>query len=114
MKGTLLGIGLMVMAAVMMGCTDSIVPCTEDVDCEWDWGWYDDDAGMSAEGWWDVSLTCTGPHPQDYCEELLSWLPPLDWLPFGLEEWIKLPDCEELYGDLPEDTGTCEVDYGWW
>ena len=39
MRGTLLSVILMIIGAVMMGCTDNIIPCTEDVDCVMDWGW---------------------------------------------------------------------------
>lgn len=113
MRGTLLAVVLMILAAVMMGCTDSIVPCTTDEDCQWDWGW-DDEGDRDADWWEGPQATCSGPHPLDYCNELLSYIPPLEWLPFGIGNWIKLPDCEALYGELPEETKTCDVSYGWW
>ena len=62
----------------------------------------------------DMEMVCNmGVSPLEKCERLMSYIPPLDWLPFG--DWINLPDCEALYGDLPEDTGTCESSWGgWW
>ncbi len=114
MRRTLLVTLLMMIAAMMMGCTDSIVPCTEDIDCEWDWGWGDSRAAHGDNDWGGYDLTCSGPHPLDYCLAMLEYLPPLDWLPFGIGDWIKLPDCEALYGELPPETGTCESNWGWW
>lgn len=113
MRGTLLSVGLMLIAAVMMGCTDSIVPCTEDVDCQWDWGWSDGDA---AKWGGDYGMVCNlEVSPLERCEEMMAYLPPLDWLgdwlPFG--DWFIFPDCAELYGGLPEGTGTCESSWGW-
>ena len=49
--------------------------------------------------------------PLEMCEEMfsyLNWLP--DWLP--ILDWIILPDCTELYGGLPDGTGTCESSWG--
>lgn len=113
MRGTLLSVILMFVAAVMMGCTDSIVPCTEDVDCEFDWGYAD---GAADHGGGDYSMVCNlEVSPLETCEEMMAYLPPLDWLgdwiPFG--DWILLPDCTELYGGLPAETGTCESSWGW-
>jgi hypothetical protein len=109
MRRMLLGTALLLVAAVMMGCTDSIIPCTEDVDCQIDWGWGDSDA---AHGGGDFGMVCNlEVSPLEMCEEMLSYLPPLDWLPFG--DWILLPDCQELFGSLPEGTGTCESSWGW-
>ncbi len=47
--------------------------------------------------------------PLEACEEMMAYMPPLDWLPFG--DWIHPPSCEELYGDLPEGTGSCESSF---
>ena len=115
MRGMLWSSVLLIIAAAMMGCTDSIVPCTEDVDCEWDWGWGGDNA--AAHDWQMPSMVCNlEVSPLQKCEEMLSYLPPLDWLldwlPIG--DWIVIPDCEELYGELPPGTGTCESSWGWW
>jgi hypothetical protein len=106
MRGTLLSIILMIVAAGMMGCTDSIIPCTDDVDCEMDWGWGGEN---DAASWGE--MTCSGPHPLEACEDMLSyldWLP--DWLP--ILDWIVLPDCTELYGGMDPATGTCESSWG--
>ena len=113
MRGKLLSVILMFIAAGMMGCTDSIVPCTEDVDCQWDWGPHDSDAASWDRGF---DMVCNlEVSPLQRCEEMMAYLPPLDWLgdwiPFG--DWLLLPDCAELYGSLPEGTGTCESPWGW-
>ena len=110
MRGTLLSIILMIIAAVMMGCTDSIVPCTEDVDCQWDWGWGDSDA---ASWGGDYGMVCDlGVSPLERCEEMMAYLEYLpDWL--SIVDYIILPDCTELYGGLPEGTGTCGSSWGW-
>ncbi len=113
MRRTLPVVVLMLLAtAVMMGCTDSIVPCTTDEDCTMDWGWGDKDAAGHPGP--DIEMVCNmDVSPLEKCEKMMSCIPPLDWLPFG--DWINLPDCEALYGDLPEDTGTCESSWGdWW
>ena len=105
MRGALLSAILLVIAAAMMGCTDSIVPCTENADCEFDWGWGDE--GDATHVWEGLSMVCNlEVSPLERCEEMMAYLPPLDWLPIG--DWIMLPDCTELYGGLPEGTGTCE------
>jgi hypothetical protein len=102
---------LMITAAVMMGCTDSIIPCTDDVDCEWDWGY----EGESNPHDWggDYGMVCDLDYsPLQMCEDMLGyldWIP--DWLP--ILDWIILPDCVELYGGLPEGTGTCQSSWGW-
>ena len=109
MRGMLLSSVLMIIAALMMGCTDSIIPCTDDVDCEMDWGWGDRDADWGGGDWdWgDWGMVCNmDVTPLEKCERLMDFIPPLDWLPFG--DWINIPDCEELFGGLPADTGTCE------
>jgi hypothetical protein len=115
MRGTLLSVILMIIAAVMMGCTDSIVPCTEDIDCQWDWGW-EGDSDRGADWGGDYGLYCNlEVSPLEECEEIMSYvgwiLEWVDWIPIG--DWILLPDCTELYGGLPEGTGTCDISWGW-
>jgi hypothetical protein len=109
MKGSLLCAAVLLVATMMMGCTDSIIPCTVDEDCAIDWGWYDNGA---AHGGGDIGMVCNlEVSPLERCNEMMAYLPPLDWFPFG--DWIVLPDCEELFGGLPEETGTCESSWGW-
>lgn len=109
MRRKLLGVALMIIPAVMMGCMN-VTPCTEDADCVIDYGWGDGDKD-SAHGWERPSMECNlDVSPLEACEEMMAYLPPLDWLgnwlPFG--DWIVIPDCTDLYGDLPEETGSCE------
>ncbi len=110
MRGTILGAVLLIAAVAMMGCTDSIIPCTTDEDCVIDWSWGDNEAAH--HDWDGPSLVCNqGYSPLEMCQEMVSyldWLP--DWLPFL--DWIMVPDCDELYGALPEGTGTCESSWG--
>ena len=111
MRRTLLGIALMIIPAMMMGCMD-VTPCTEDADCVIDFGWGDwgDNDRDSAHDWEMPSMECNlGVSPQEACEEMMDYMPPLDWLPFG--DWITIKDCEEIYGNLPEDTGSCESSF---
>lgn len=110
MRGALLSVILMMVAAVMMGCTDSIIPCTSDEDCVIDWGWGQSEA---AHGGGDYGMVCNlEVSPLEECEGMLAyleWIP--DWLP--IMDWILLPDCTELFGALPEGTGTCQSSWGW-
>jgi hypothetical protein len=109
MRRTLLGVALMIIPAMMMGCMD-VTPCTDNEDCVIDFGWGDDDRD-SAHRWEMPSMECNlEVSPLEACEQMMDYLPPLDWLPFG--DWIMIKDCEEVYGDLPEDTGTCETSWG--
>ena len=100
MRGAFLIAILMIISAVMMGCTDSFVPCTEDADCAMDWGPSANDATWEGPG-----LVCNlEVSPQDRCNEMfgfLEWLP--EWLP------IPLPDCSTL----PTEPGVCESSFGW-
>lgn len=115
MRATLLSAILLLMAAGMMGCTDSIMPCTvetQDVDCAIDYGWDSKDGGHD---WEMPSMVCNPDYsPLEMCEDMLSyleWIP--DWLP--ILDWIILPDCTELYGPGTEfeGMGTCESSWGW-
>ena len=116
MRGMLWSAILLIIAAAMMGCTDSIMPCADDAECQLDWGWGGD--SQAAWDWQGPSMVCNMEvSPLARCEEMMSYLPPLDWLldwlPIG--DWIVIPDCTELY-DLPEydGMGTCESTWGWW
>ena len=100
MRKSLLGAALFIVAAVMMGCTDSFIPCTEDADCAMDWGFGENDAAWDGGG-----MVCNlQVSPLERCEEILAYL---DWLP----EWlpIPLPDCSSL----PAEPGVCESSWGW-
>ena len=113
MKGKILGAVLLIAAAAMMGCTDSIMPCATDDDCTINWGPGDSEA---AHDWEGPNLVCnTDYSPLEMCEDMLSyldWLP--DWIPFM--DWIILPDCTELYGEGTEyyGMGTCGSSWGPW
>ena len=108
MRGTLLSLILLIAAAGMMGCTE-VTPCMTDEDCELDFSWGDRDSDWGG-GWDGPMMVCNlGVSPLEACEEMMEYMPPLDWLPFG--DWISPPSCEELYGDLPEDTGSCESSF---
>jgi hypothetical protein len=111
MRGMLLSTMLMIVAAVMMGCTDSIVPCTVDEDCQIDWSWGDD--GAATHGGGDIGLVCNlEVSPLEKCEEMVAHLTELIAM-LDLGDWITLPDCAELYGGLPDGTGTCDISMDW-
>ena len=81
---------LLIISAVMMGCSDMFTPCTEDPDC-------------TIDGY-DVGMTCNPDiSPQAQCEEMFGWV--LDILPIPIE----IPICE----DLPTDPGVCESSWSW-
>jgi hypothetical protein len=111
MRGTLLSIILMIIGAVMMGCTDDIMPChveTEDVDCAVDWGWDENDA---ADHGGDYSMYCNmETSPLEECQEMAAYLDYLpDWLPIQITI-----DCSEFEEMGPEDGwGVCDSDWGW-
>jgi hypothetical protein len=112
MRVALLSVILMIIGAVMVGCTDNIIPCTVDEDCVMDWGWGGGDSDAADWGG-DFGMVCNmDVSPLEECQEMLSYLDHIpDWLP--ILDWIRLPDCVELYGDLPEDTGVCDSSWGW-
>ena len=105
MRGTLLSIILMVIGAVMMGCTGNITPCqeeTQDVDCAMDFGWGDSDA---ADWGGDFGMVCNiDVSPMEECEQMASYL---DFLPDFLPIDINI-DCSE-YADMGVGSGwgTC-------
>jgi hypothetical protein len=99
MKKTLLGVSLMIVAAVMMGCMDSFTPCTTDEECTIDFPFGENSAAFEGPG-----MVCNlDLSPQDKCDEMFGWL--VD-LPFPI--LIPIPDCSEL-SDVP---GVCEIDFG--
>jgi len=104
MRKTLLSAILLIAAAGMVGCMD-VTPCTVDEDCAMDFGWGDRDSDWG-DGGGSFMVCNLDVSPLEACEEMMGFLPPFDFLPFG--DWIQLPDCTELYGDLPEGTGSCE------
>lgn len=108
MRTALLSIILMITAAVMMGCTDDIVPCTVDEDCQIDWGLAENDA---AHGGGDYGLVCnTDVSPLEECEEMAAYLDYLpDWLPIEITI-----DCSEFTDMGPESgLGVCDSSWGW-
>jgi len=108
MRVTLLSIILMIIGAVMMGCTDSIIPCQTDADCEMDWGPGGDSDAADWGG--DFGMVCTDVTPLDECEQMASYL---DFLPDFLPIDISI-DCSE-YADMGEGSGwgTCGSSWGW-
>lgn len=114
MRVTLLSIILMIIGAVMMGCTDNIIPCTEDVDCQMDWGWGDGDS--DAAHWdGDFGMVCNmDVSPLEECQQMLAYFDYIpDFLP--IKDWINLPDCDALYEDMGPGmgTGVCDTSWGW-
>ena len=98
MSRTLLGVILMIVAAVVMGCTDSFIPCASDEECTLEFG------GDSGSADWEApGMVCNlDVSPQEKCNDLFGSLPSFDWLP------IPLPDCDSL----PADGGVCESSWG--
>ena len=87
MRGMLLSAMLMIIAAMMMGCGDSIIECAGPEDCTIDGH--------------DVGMVCNlEVSPQERCDEMFGWLPPIDWLPIP----IPMPDCESM----STTPGVCE------
>ena len=98
MRGAFLTAILMIIAAAMMGCTDSFIPCSSDEECTLDWGMSENDAAWDGPG-----MVCNlEVSPQERCNEIFGFLPDLDWLP------IPLPDCDSL----PAEPGVCESSWG--
>ena len=100
MRGTLLSIILMTIAAVMIGCTGDIISCTEDAECAIDMG------GFGPE----IPVVCdTTVTPQQKCEDMYGWM---DGLPFPIEIPFPLPipDCTDLTS-YPDTGGVCEVSF---
>ena len=99
----------MVIGAVMMGCTDNIIPCqekTQDVDCAMDFGWGDSDA---ADWGGDYGMVCNmDVSPLEECEQMMSYL---DFLPDFLPIDISI-DCTEFEGK-DEGWGVCGSSWGW-
>lgn len=111
MRATLLGVILIIIGAVMMGCTDDIMPCqeaTQDVDCAVDWGYPGMDA---ARHHGDYSMYCNmETSPLEECEEMAAYL---DYIPDFLPIDITI-DCSEFEGMGPGDGyGVCDSDWGW-
>ena len=101
MRGALLSIVLMIIAAVMMGCTGDIIPCTEGgEECAIDTGGFDLPIPMVC----DMTVTA-----QQKCEDMYGWM---DELPFPIEIPFPLPipDCSDLDA-YPDTGGVCEIDF---
>lgn len=91
MRKVLLGTVLLIIAAVMMGCGDSIVPCAEDAECMIDTGGH----GL------DIDMVCNlQVSPQERCDEMYGWM---DGLPIPIP--IPIPNCDEM----STTPGVCEV-----
>jgi hypothetical protein len=111
MRVTLLSIILMVIGAVMMGCTDNIIPCTvatEDVDCAMDYGWDGNDAADWDGG--DYGMTCDMTvSPLVECQEMAAYL---NYLPDFLPIDISI-DCDDFLGKGEgEGFGVCGSSFG--
>ena len=93
MRGLLLSTTLMIIAAVMMGCGDTIIPCVDDADCV-----------VGGPGP-DIEMVCNlEVSAQERCDEMYGWM---DRIPFPIELPIPIPDC----ADYPADGGVCEISF---
>lgn len=104
MRKTLLSAILLMAVGGMVGCMD-VTPCTVDEDCAIDFSWGDRDSEWG-DGGGSFMVCNLEVSPLEACEEMMGYMPSFDFLPFG--DWMRMPDCTELYGDLPEGTGSCE------
>jgi hypothetical protein len=106
MRGTLLSIILMIIGAVMMGCTGNITPCDSDEDCVMDWGPGGDSDAADWGG--DFGMVCNmDVTPLEECEQMASYL---DFLPDFLPIDINI-DCSEYVG--MDEMGVCGSSWGW-
>ena len=106
MRVTLLSIILMMIGAVMMGCTDDIIPCQSDAECQFDFGWDSDAANHG-----DFSMYCNMEvSPLQECEEMAAYL---EYIPDFIPIQITI-DCSE-FADMGPDMGwgVCDSDWGW-
>jgi hypothetical protein len=108
MRVTLLSVILMIIGAVMMGCTNSITPCqlgTQDEDCAigFDGPWGDNDAADFGDFGMECNMDVT---PFEECQQMASYL---DFLPDFLPIDIGM-DCSEFEG--MDDYGVCGSSWG--
>jgi len=94
MRKTLLSAILLIIAAGMMGCADSITPCAVPEDCI-------DTGGHGPEIPMECNLDVS---PQEKCEDMYGWM---DGFPFPIPIPIPIPDCAEY----PTTGGVCEVSF---
>ena len=95
MRKTLLSAILLIIAAGMMGCGDSIVPCAVDEECTIDTGGHGP----------DIPMVCnTTVSPQEKCDEMYGWM---DGFSFPIPIPIPIPDC----ADYATTGGVCEVSF---
>lgn len=116
MRGMFFGAVLMITAATMMGCGDTIMPCNTDADCvlDFDFGW--DSQAASWDDWGgDIVMVCnTEVSALVKCNELVGWMQG-----FMDSDWLPIPDIGELdiCGWMFDDEtaqGTCEMEGGLW
>ncbi len=98
MKKALLGVALLTIAALMVGCGDydPIVVCYDNQD-----NWC-----QEVGEWQGRDLVCNmAVTVQDECERLAAMIP--DWLPEWVQDWITIPD---VCNHIPEKgyLGTCQ------
>ena len=91
MRAKVLSAILMIVAATMMGCGDTIMPCTTADDCvlDFDFGW-----DSQAASWddWEIVMVCnTEVSALDKCNELVGWMQG-----FMDSDWLPIPDIGEL------------------
>lgn len=101
MRATVLSIILMIIAAVMMGCTGDIIPCTDDAECAIDTGGFGPDIPMVC----DTTVT-----PQEKCDDMYGWMDGGLPFPIDIPFPFPIPDCTDstLY---PDTGGVCEISF---
>ena len=112
MRVTVLSAILMIVAATMMGCGDTIMPCSTDDDCvlDFDFGW--DSQAASWDDWGgDIIMVCNEEvSALDKCNQLVAMMQGFmdsDWLP--IPDIGELDVCGWMFGD-EEAPGTCEME----
>lgn len=98
MRRRLLTAILMIIAAAMMGCGETLIPCSTDADCAFDpGGWPHDEPSVGPPGYEEM-ICNEALSVEARCNELIEYVP----------GFIPLPDvCKYLpdFGQL----GTCQV-----
>jgi hypothetical protein len=100
MRGPFLMVGLMIIAAMMMGCGETLIPCSTDADCAFDPGGWDLDAAQGPP-MYDAMICNEAISVEARCNELTGYLP----------DFVPLPDVCKYLPDFGH-MGTCQVPGG--